>query len=306
VEDGDKGDITVSGTGAAWAIDAGVISLAKLADLAQAKLIGRWTASTGAPEAITIGADFLTTAGTLSLAVAPQPLDADLTYLAGFTPSANVKSLLNAADYSAIRTLLSLVPGTNVAGLSTTNVFTGTNTFGNVTAAAASVWNLTAATLTLPPISGALEVTTEAYDATGWNADNSVPTKDAVRDKIEALDKTGIIGFTASDSSAVATGKVKGFVVCPYAGTISGWSIVTDAGTATVKVWKIASGTAKPTIANVINTSGVALASGTAAISTTVTDFTSTAVTANDIFAFDITAASGVTEITFQLKITKS
>lgn len=176
----------------------------------------------------------------------------------------------------------------------------------------------TANTLTIDSTTGAnlwnfsgidVQVPTEVYDATGWNGDNTVPTKDAVRDKIEAViagtGGTGILGFTSSDT-AVATGKVKGFVVCPYAGTISGWSIVVDAGTATVKVWKIASGTAKPTISNVINTSGVAISSGTAVISSTTSDFTTTTVTANDIFAFDITAASGVSEITFQLKITKS
>lgn len=43
-----------------------------------------------------------------------QPLDADLTYLSGFTPTANVKTILNAADYAAIRTALGLVVGTNV------------------------------------------------------------------------------------------------------------------------------------------------------------------------------------------------
>lgn len=43
-----------------------------------------------------------------------QPLDSDLTYLAGFTPSANVKTILNAADFAAVRTALSLVIGTNV------------------------------------------------------------------------------------------------------------------------------------------------------------------------------------------------
>lgn len=32
-----------------------------------------------------------------------------------------------------------------------------------------------------------LTVPTEAYDATGWNGDNTVPTKDAVRDKIETI-----------------------------------------------------------------------------------------------------------------------
>jgi hypothetical protein len=49
-----------------------------------------------------------------SAASAYQPLDGDLTYLAGFTPSANVKTILNAADYAAIKTALSLTIGTDV------------------------------------------------------------------------------------------------------------------------------------------------------------------------------------------------
>jgi len=43
-----------------------------------------------------------------------QAWDADLDYLATFTPTANVKSILNAADYVAIKTLLALTIGTNV------------------------------------------------------------------------------------------------------------------------------------------------------------------------------------------------
>jgi len=43
-----------------------------------------------------------------------QPLDSDLTYLAGFTPTANVKSILNAADYAAIKALLDLEIGTDI------------------------------------------------------------------------------------------------------------------------------------------------------------------------------------------------
>ena len=43
-----------------------------------------------------------------------QAADGDLTTYANITPSANVQSLLGAADYSAMRTQLSLVPGTNV------------------------------------------------------------------------------------------------------------------------------------------------------------------------------------------------
>lgn len=53
VTDGDKGDVTVSGTGATWTIDAGVVTLAKMANIATNRLIGRATAGTGVPEAIT-------------------------------------------------------------------------------------------------------------------------------------------------------------------------------------------------------------------------------------------------------------
>jgi hypothetical protein len=53
VSDGDKGDVAVSGSGAVWTIDAGVVSLSKMADLATSTMLGRATAGTGAPEALT-------------------------------------------------------------------------------------------------------------------------------------------------------------------------------------------------------------------------------------------------------------
>ena len=53
VADGDKGDITVSGTGTVWAIDAGVVTLAKMASVATNSLLGRATAGSGVPEALT-------------------------------------------------------------------------------------------------------------------------------------------------------------------------------------------------------------------------------------------------------------
>lgn len=50
LEDGDKGDISVSGLGSTWTIDAGAVSLAKMADVATASVFYRKTAGTGVPE----------------------------------------------------------------------------------------------------------------------------------------------------------------------------------------------------------------------------------------------------------------
>jgi hypothetical protein len=53
VTDGDKGDITVSGTGTVWTVDTSAITLSKMADLATSTILGRATAGTGVPEALT-------------------------------------------------------------------------------------------------------------------------------------------------------------------------------------------------------------------------------------------------------------
>ncbi len=56
VADGDKGDVSVTGGGVTWTIDAGVVSLAKMADLDAGRLIGRVGAGTGSPEALSAAA----------------------------------------------------------------------------------------------------------------------------------------------------------------------------------------------------------------------------------------------------------
>lgn len=99
------GDVTASAGSNATTIAAGVVTLAKMADLATNKLIGRSTAGTGVPEAIDLtaagralidDADAAAQRTTLGLGTAAlaatgdfQPIDADLTALAAAPWAAN-------------------------------------------------------------------------------------------------------------------------------------------------------------------------------------------------------------------------
>jgi hypothetical protein len=67
VTDGDKGDITVSGTGATWTVDDGAVAYDDIQNVsAPNKLLGRYTTGTGIVEEIAIGSGLTLSSGTLS------------------------------------------------------------------------------------------------------------------------------------------------------------------------------------------------------------------------------------------------
>lgn len=93
--------------------------------------------------------------------------------------------------------------------------------------------------------------------------------------------------FGDTTGSALTSGSIV-YMTIPYACTINAWNMTVDAGTATIDIWKIATGTAVPTIANTITASALpAISTGTAKHSTTLTGWT-TGVTTNDIIGFQL------------------
>jgi hypothetical protein len=64
LSDGDKGDITVASSGTVWSIDNGVVTYAKIQDVTGQRILGRYSASTGPTQEITIGSGLSLDTGT--------------------------------------------------------------------------------------------------------------------------------------------------------------------------------------------------------------------------------------------------
>lgn len=116
-------------------------------------------------------------------------------------------------------------------------------------------------------------------DVTGTLAASSLPSNTKVRSFGTTFGDTG--------GSALTSGSVVYFTI-PYTCTISAWNATVDAGTVTFDIWKIATGTAIPTVTNTITASALpAISTGTALHSTTLTGWT-TSVSANDIVGIQL------------------
>lgn len=120
-----------------------------------------------------------------------------------------------------------------------------------------------------------------------------LPTNSQIRTIGAAFDGAG---------SALTTTNAKVYYTVPFACTIAAWNITVDTGTITFDIWKIATGTAIPTITNTITASALpAISTGTAIHSTSMSGWT-TSVSANDIFAFVINTVATATKASITLQ----
>jgi hypothetical protein len=147
-------------------------------------------------------------------------------------------------------------------------------------------------------------VSDTAYGPSWDGVTDVAPSKNAVYDKIETFITSINTSFGANfdgQGSVVLVG-TKIYFRMANAGTITGWSIVAEgtSPTCTIDVWKIATGTSLPTVANTIMGTKPALTTGNAVKSTTLTGWT-TAFSADDIFCINIDACSAATKINFTL-----
>ena len=250
--DGDKGDITVSNSGATFTIDNDVITLAKLAHMPTARVIGRTTAGNGSPELLTIS-------GTGSVAMTNTPTL--VTPVLGAATATTINRIPISGDGGALGIYM-----TNGAGGIDTSDFggsistaggggaidtagTGSIELGNEVANTMTTFTGAASgtnkSIALPNLSGTVVVTASVgvtathalfANTTGFPAYRAIATADIAT----ALTTPGAIGGTTASTGAFTTLAASTFLdiaaTAATAGTATA-GVIRQAGTHMFHSW---------------------------------------------------------------------
>lgn len=109
------------------------------------------------------------------------------------------------------------------------------------------------------------------------------------------------VGFTLDGGGSALTGTFIGYFFAPFAGTINNWYMVADAsGTCAVDVWK-SNGTFAPTVANTIVGSQIPALTGQQFVKGASITGWSTAVSAGDLFGFNLNSSATIQKLTFTI-----
>jgi hypothetical protein len=114
------------------------------------------------------------------------------------------------------------------------------------------------------------------------------------------------VGTVIDGGGQVITTGQKGYIYCPYAGTITAATLISDqVGSCVVDVWK-ANYPTIPTVTNsIVASDPPTLSSAQKSQDTTLTGWT-TSVAAGDVFGFNVNSASTITRIMLSLTVEKS
>lgn len=159
-------------------------------------------------------------------------------------------------------------------------------------------------------MTGDLSVPDEAYDATAWNGSLEVPTKNAIRDKIETISGsalTAVIPFVIDGGGSTITTGIKGDVEVPFACTINRVTMLADqSGSIVVDIWKDTYANYPATDADSITASAVpTITTATKSQDSTLTGWTTT-ISAGDILRFNVDSVTSIQRLTLSLKVTKT
>lgn len=193
--------------------------------------------------------------------------------------------------------LQGLVPA---SGGGTTNFLRADGTFAVPSTGSVSCAGLPALTGDTTTSAGSCATTTAKINGTSFPASTNCIGANSSNQPVAnsgGCNKRSFGGAFDGAGSALTSGSTKTtYFTIPFACTITAWNITVDTGTVTFDIWKIATGTAIPTVTNTITASALpAISTGTALHSTTLTGWT-TSVSANDIIAVNINTVASATK----------
>ena len=138
-------------------------------------------------------------------------------------------------------------------------------------------------------------------------ADRTLTVSTGDANRTLALPVIGTVGITIDGGGSAITTGTKGYVECPYAGTIVAATLLLDqSGSIVIDVWKDTYANYPPTDADSITAAAPpTVSTATKSQDTTLTGWT-TSISAGDIFGFNVDSITTATRATLILKINRT